>query len=198
MTELRSHVLAEPPEMDLAVLLEAVGELEAYLVAGELYRTLRVQTPSGFQLVQMSAGDLLARLDRLACQRVGLSAAQQAALERAAAAAHSVFYSLRTRFHGLLQREIKARLDSLSWFLEDATGDPRRARVAYPYEIRNRQRVQRMVEELAEELPPALKRQIERVDERIRLLAKPASFIWEDSLEACYPRQRDWYLYVSP
>jgi hypothetical protein len=70
--------------------------------------------------------------------------------------------------------------------------------VEYPYEIRNRQRVQRMVEELAEELPPALKRQIERVDERIRLLAKPASFIWEDSLEACYPRQRDWYLYVSP
>ncbi|MFZ4850088.1 MAG: hypothetical protein ACOYL7_13245 [Caldilinea sp.] len=198
MTELRSHVLAEPPEVDLAVLQEAVGELEAYLVTGELYRTLRVQTPAGFQLVQMSAGDLLARLERLVCQQAGLSVSQQAALERAAAATQSIFYSLRTRFHELLQREIKARLDSLSWFLEDAAGDPRRARVEYPYEIRNRQRVRRMAEELAEELPPALKRQIERVDERIRLLVKPADFVWGEPLQACYPRQRDWYLYVSP
>ena len=187
MAELRSHVLAEPPEVDLAVLQEAVGELEAYLVAGELYRTLRVQTPAG-----------LARLERLTCQQAGLSVSQQAALERVAAATHSIFYSLRTRFHELLAREIKARLDSLSWFLEDAAGDPRRARVEYPYEIRNRQRVRRMAEELAEELPPALKRQIERVDERIRLLVKPADFVWGEPLKACYPRQRDWYLYVSP
>ena len=194
----KSHVLAETPEIDLAVVAAEVDELEEYIIKGDVYRTLRVQTPSGTQMVQMSGGDLLARLYRLEAVREQLPPEQRSRAKDLALAARSTIYSLRTRFHDLLKREVKTRLDSLNWFLDDVMGDPKRARVEYPYEIRNRQRIQLMVEELAENMSPELKQQIARVDDRIRLIAKPAGFLWDAHLEPIFPRERYWYMYVSP
>ena len=194
----KSHVLAETPEIDLAVVAAEVDELEEYIIKGDVYRTLRVQTPSGTQMVQMSGGDLLARLYRLEAVREQLPPEQRSRAKDLALAARSTIYSLRTRFHDLLKREVKTRLDSLNWFLDDVMGDPKRARVEYPYEIRNRQRIQLMVEELAENMSPELKQQIARVDDRIRLIAKPAGFLWDSHLEPIFPRERYWYMYVSP
>jgi len=194
----KSHVLAETPEIDLAVVAAEVDELEEYIIKGDVYRTLRVQTPSGVQMVQMSGGDLLTRLYRLEGGRDHLPPDHRSRIKDLSLTARSTIYSLRTRFHDLLQREIKTRLDSLNWFLDDVMGDPKRARVEYPYEIRNRQRIQLMAEELAENLPPELKQQIARTDDRIRLIAKPAGFLWDSQLEPIFPRERFWYIYVSP
>jgi hypothetical protein len=193
-----SRVLAETPEVDLTVLAAEVEELEEYIIKGEIYRTVRVQTPSGAQMVQMSAGDLLSRLYRLEGERDRLTVAQRSRAKDLALSARSTMYGLRTRFHDLLKREIKTRLDSFNWFLDDVMGDPKRARVDYPYEIRNRQRVQLMVEELGEELTPELKSQISRIDDRIRLIVKPAGFVWDSQLEPIFPRDRFWYMYVTP
>lgn len=193
-----SYVLAEAPEIDLAVLEAEVSELEEYIVKGDIYRTLRVQTPAGVRMVQMSAGDLLTRLYRLEQERDLLTPAQQTRVNDLGKQARATIYSLRTRFHELLKREIKARLDSLNWFLDDVIGDPKRARTEYPFEIRNRQRIELMVEELAEDLTPELKNQISRIDDRIRLIVQPAEFLWDKRLEPVFPRERFWYLYVSP
>lgn len=193
-----SHVLAETPEIDLAVLAAEIEELEEYIVKGEVYRTLRVSTPSGVQQVQMSGGDVLTRLFRLEGERESLPVEQRSRVKDLALQAHSTIYSLRTRFHDLLKREVKARIDSLNWFLDDVLGDPKRARTEYPYEIRNRQRIAVMVDELAENFTPELKGELKRVDERIRLIVQPASFAWDSRLESLFPRERFWYLYVSP
>ncbi|MFN3331543.1 MAG: hypothetical protein ACK47M_03380 [Caldilinea sp.] len=193
-----SHLLAETPQVDLAVVAAEVDELEEYIIKGDVYRTLRVQTPSGTQMVQMSAGDLLTRLYRLESMREQLAPEERSRAKDLALTARSTIYSLRTRFHDLLKREIKTRLDSLNWFLDDVVGDSKRARVEYPFEIRNRQRIQLMAEELAEDLTPELKQQIARVDDRLRLIAKPAGFLWDNQLEPLFPRERFWYLYVSP
>ncbi|HAJ36541.1 MAG TPA: hypothetical protein DCL15_12710 [Chloroflexi bacterium] len=193
-----SRVLAESPEIDLAVLAAEVEELEEYIVKGEVYRTLRVPTPAGVQQVQMSGGDLLTRLYRLEGERESLPVEQRSRLKDLALQARSTIYSLRTRFHDLLAREVKARIDSLNWFLDDVLGDPKRARTEYPYEIRNRQRIAVMVEELAEDFTPELKAELKRVDERIRLIVQPADFVWDSRLASIFPRERFWYLYVSP
>lgn len=193
-----SHVLAETPENDLAVLAAEVAELEEYIIKGEVYRTLRVPGPSGVQQVQMSGGDLLTRLFRLEGERESLLVEQRSRVKDLALQAHSTIYSLRTRFHDLLKREVKARIDSLNWFLDDVLGDPKRARTEYPYEIRNRQRIAAMVDELAEDFTPELKAELKRVDERIRLIVQPAAFVWDSHLEPIFPRERFWYLYVSP
>lgn len=194
----RSHVLAETPEIDLAVLAAEVAELEEYIIKGEVYRTLRVPTASGVQQVQMSGGDVLTRLFRLEGERELLPVDQRSRVKELALQARSVIYSLRTRFHDLLKREIKTRLDSLNWFLDDVMGDPKRARAEYPYEVRNRQRIAVMVDELGDDLTPDLKAELKRIDERIRLIVKPATFLWDSRLEPLFPREHYWYLYVSP
>ena len=194
----RSHVLAETPEIDLAVLAAEVAELEEYIIKGEVYRTLRVPTASGVQQVQMSGGDVLTRLFRLEGERELLPVDQRSRVKELALQARSTIYSLRTRFHDLLKREIKTRLDSLNWFLDDVMGDPKRARAEYPYEVRNRQRIAVMVDELGDDLTPDLKAELKRIDERIRLIVKPATFLWDSRLEPLFPREHYWYLYVSP
>ena len=193
-----SHVLAEDPSVDIAVLSAEVDELEEYIIAGEVYRALRVVTPAGAQMVQMSGGDMLTRLFRLAGERDRLPAEQRSQVKDLALRAESTAYSLRTRFHELLQRELKTRIDSLNWFLDDVMGDPKRARADYPYEIRNRQRIDAIAAELGDDLAPALKSELRRVDDRIRLIVRPSDFVWDASLAPIFPRDRFWYLYTTP
>lgn len=193
-----SHVLAEEPAVDIAVLGAAVDELEEYIIAGEVYRTVRVVTPAGAQMVQMSGGDMLTRLFRLQGERDRLPVEERSQVKDLALRAESTAYSLRTRFHDLLQREMKSRIDSLNWFLDDIMGDPKRARAEYPYEIRNRQRIDAIAAELGDDIAPALKSELRRVDDRIRLIVRPAEFVWNASLAPIFPRDRFWYLYTAP
>ncbi|MBK8799161.1 MAG: hypothetical protein IPM07_23920 [Anaerolineales bacterium] len=93
---------------------------------------MRVATPSDVQQVQMSGGDLLTRIFRLEGGQDRLTIEQQSRAKDLALQARTVAYSLRTRFHDLLAREVKARIDSLNWFLDDVMGDPKRARAEYP------------------------------------------------------------------
>ena len=193
-----NYVLAEEPAVDLAVLEAFAAELEEYVIKDELYRTVRVHLPAGDQMIQMSGGDLLTRIFRLAAERDQLTPEQQVRFDAARGAAEKIIYSLRTRFHQRLQREIKARLDSLNWFLDECSSDPARCRGEYPFEIRNRQRIDAIVSELGTDLPAELKNQISRSDERIRMIVRPANFAWDTRLEGVFPRTRFWYLYVSP
>jgi hypothetical protein len=193
-----NYVLAEEPAVDLAVLEAFTAELEEYIIKDELYRTVRVHLPSGDQMIQMSGGDLLTRIFRLSAERDRLTPEQQARFDATRSAAEKTIYSLRTRFHQRLQREIKARLDSLNWFLDECSSDPARCRGEYPFEIRNRQRIDAIVSELGTDLPAELKNQISRIDERIRMIVRPGNFAWDTRLEPVFPRTRFWYLYVSP
>ena len=193
-----NYVLAEEPAADLAVLEAFAAELEEYIVKDELYRTVRVHLPSGDQMIQMSGGDLLTRIFRLAAERDRLTPEQQARFDAARSAAEKTIYSLRTRFHQRLLREIKTRLDSLNWFMDECASEPARCRGEYPFEIRNRQRIDAIVAELGSDLPSEVKNQISRMDERIRMMVKPGNFAWDARLEPVFPRTRFWYLYVSP
>ena len=193
-----NYVLAEEPAVDLAVLEAFAVELEEYIIKDELYRTVRVHLPAGDQMIQMSGGDLLTRIFRLSAEHDRLTPEQQVRFDAARSAAEKTIYSLRTRFHQRLQREVKARLDSLNWFLDECSSDPARCRGEYPFEIRNRQRIDAIVGELGTDLPPELKNQISRIDERIRMVVRPGNFAWDARLEPVFPRTRFWYLYVSP
>jgi hypothetical protein len=193
-----NYVLAEDPATDLAVLEATTDELEAYIVNNDLYRTVRVRTPSGDQTVQMSGGDLLSRIFRLAGERDALTPEQQAQFDALRSKAESVIYSLRTRFHERLNRELKARLDSLNWFFDECVADPPKCRSEYPFEIRNRQRIDAILTELGVDVTPELKALVNRVDDRIRMVVRPSTFIWDPKLEAAFPRARFWYLYVTP
>ncbi len=93
---------------------------------------------------------------------------------------------------------MKARLDSLNWFLDDCISDPQRLRTEYPFEIRNRQRIEVILQELGSDLAPELKQAVARADERIRLIVRTPGFVWDQRLEPIFPREKFWYLYTSP
>ena len=193
-----NSVMAEEPGVDLAITEAMVAELEEYIVKDDVYRTLIVRTTTGDHNVRMTGGDLLARLHRLHGERSALDEAQQQRLHLAQTEADRIIHSLRTRFHQRLQREMKARLDSLRWFLDDCSQDKQRCRVEFPYEMRNRQRIEESVKRLGGDVPPELREGLQCVDKRLRQIGRVVGFTWDKRLESVYPQDTYWYLYMLP
>lgn len=193
-----SVLMAQEPTTDLLITEAMADELEAYIVANELYRTLSLRTSEGIQTIQMTGADLLTRLYRLQGERHLLSVADQARLEAVQSRVDNTIYSLRTRFQERLQREIKARLDSLKWFLDDCMADRQRCRVEFPFEMRNRQRIEEALKMMSYQLPEAQQTFLRQIDARIRQVALPGAFLWDERWQAIFPPQPYWYLYVRP
>jgi hypothetical protein len=193
-----SRVLVEDPLVDLEITEAMIRELEEYLVKEDVYRTVIVSTSGGDQNVRMTGGDLLARLHRLQGERALLTPGQQQRLDRAQEAADAAIYSLKTRFEQRLQREMKARIDSLRWYLDELDVDRPRGRVDFPFEMRNRQRIEEILKQLGNNVPSDLKTMLFQIDKRIREVAHATDFIWDARVEKTYPRETYWYLYMLP
>ena len=193
-----SHVLAEDPAVDLALAAAMTAELEDYIVKSDLYRTVIARTPRGDEKITMTGGDLLTRLHRLQGERARLTPAQQQELDDVSRQAEATIYSLRSRFHALLRRELKARVDALRWFLDDCTGDPKRCRANYPYEIRNRQRIEEILKRVDTELDDEEREMLGALDQRLRMLTHGTDFLWDENLAAIFPPSPYWYLYAVP
>jgi len=192
-----SYLLAEEPAIDLAVVAAEIKNLEEYIIKDEVYRTVIAPTPGGDRNLQMTGGDLLSRLYRLQQQRDALTDAEQGELDNLQSQSDAIIKSLRTRFRGLAEREIKTRLNSIGWFLDDCASDQKRCRTEFPFEIRNRQRIEELLKVfepggLDEKLATALK----SMDQRIRMSARASDFIWDERLESAFPKSPYWYLYV--
>ena len=193
-----STLLVEDPSIDLEIVEGMIPVLEDYIIKDEVYRTVILPTSKGDQNIRMTGGDLLARLHRLAGERSDLSAAEQQRLDVAQRKADETIRSYRTRFNERLLREMKARLDSLRWFFDDCGGDRMRCRVEYPFEMRNRQRVEEILKQVGSDVPADLKSVLSRIDKRIREFAAPSAFVWTPRMEKVYPRDTYWYLYMLP
>lgn len=193
-----SYLMAEDPSTDLAISEVMVKELEDYLINDDLYRTVIVRTSAGDRKYQMSGGDFLARLGRLQGEREMLSADEQRRLDAVQETAEAVIRSLRTRFSERLNREFKARLDAIRWFMDECDDNREKCREEYPFEMRNRQRIEEILGRLGDDASPALLTSLEQVDRRIRQYTHPSNFVWDSRLEKVYPPDRYWFLYRRP
>lgn len=193
-----SSVLVEEPGTDLEIVEGMIPELEDYIIKDDVYRTVIIRTSSGDQNIRMTGGDLLARLHRLNSERDALTPAQQLRLDTAQSRADEIIRSLRTRFHQRLQREMKARLDSLKWFMDECGSDLQRCRVEFPFEMRNRQRIEEILKRLGKEIPEDLATSLRQIDKRIREVGRVGGFIWNERAQKIYPQETYWYLYMLP
>jgi hypothetical protein len=198
MASKTSYLVAENPAADLQIAEAMTQELEDYIIKDDLYRTMIVRVGNSDQSMQMTGGDLLTRLHRLQSVRAELSPELQARVDAVEQKARSTIYSLRGRFHDRLKREMKARLDSLKWFLDDCGTEPQRCRAEFPFEMRNRQRIEEILKEVENDISPELKQLLQGVDQRIRMLTRGGNFTWDERLQTSFPRQPYWYLYVTP
>ena len=127
-----------------------------------------------------------------------LTPEQQRTLDTVQSQADKIIYSLNTRFNERLARELKARLDSLKWFLDDCTDDRARCRTNYPFEIRNRQRIEEILKRIGDDLTDEQRTHLREVDRRLEQNTTGRDFIWDESLQAAFPSDRYWYLYRQP
>jgi hypothetical protein len=192
------YLMAEDPSVDLEIAEIMADELEDYIVGDELYRTVVARTSAGDRRLSMSGGDLLARLGRLQGERSALSDDEQRRLEVLQEKADTIIYSLKTRFYERLNREFKARLDGLRWFLDDCAENQGKCRGEFPFEMRNRQRIEEILKALGDDASPALLTSLAQVDRRIRQYSSESPFIWDDRLASVYPQDPYWYLYRRP
>lgn len=191
-------VVAEQPNADLAMIEDMVEALESHLLDNQVYRTITIERNGGQQPYKMSLGDLLSRLNRLLALRADLSKDEKTHVDNAVAQFETVQHELQSRYRSLLQREIAARLDALTWFLDECQNDRDRCRSEFPFEVRNRQRIQELLHALDDEMPGELTSRIDTVDARIRQMTEKADFVWQDRLQPIYPEDPYWYLYVLP
>ena len=194
-----STVVAASPENDLAVVAAMASQFESYLLRGEVYRTVAVSTAwQGEERIQSSAGDLLARVHKLTAQAVSLSPAQKEALADAKALIAQAVGRLPSHYQALLLREARARLNSLTWFLDDCQENRRDCRVQYPFEIRNRQRIAEIGKALKGASADALDSQVRAIDGRLRRMSGSGEFVWDAAVAHVYPSDEYWYLYTLP
>jgi hypothetical protein len=194
----RSYLKAEDPAVDLAVAEAMAAELEEYLVADELYRTLIIRMPTGDQNVQMTLGDLLSRLRRLRGEEQQLSQGQRSRLDAVSGQVETTFRSLRTRMIERMGREMKSRIDSLRWFLDECASDSRRCRIEFPFEMRHRQRIEELVRAADGKMPGDLTKALQGIDHRLSRMTQASEFIWDERLKSTFPQDPYWYLYVMP
>lgn len=194
-----SYLLAEEPAIDLAVVAAEIRNLEEYIIKDDVYRTVIAATPGGDRNLQMTGGDLLARLYRLQQQRAELTDAEQSELDTLQSESDTIIKSLRTRFLALAEREVKTRLNSLSWFLDDCAADQKRCRTEFPFEIRNRQRIEELAKLFGTDgFEEVLATQVKGIDQRIRMSTRASEFVWDKRVEPFFPKSPYWYLYVLP
>ena len=193
-----STTLAAEPTVDLAVVREMASEFQNYILNDEVYHTLVVRTRLGDERIQCSGGDLLARLHKLQGQINELTPEEQSELSQLRNQIEGSMADFRTRFRSLLEREVKVRLNSLKWFLDECQQDRRQCRLTYPFEIRNRQRIDAILTVLGDASPEGMHGQIEAIDRSIRSITGPAAFVWDDQVKGIYPQEKYWYLYVLP
>ncbi|RLT42753.1 MAG: hypothetical protein DWI57_05260 [Chloroflexi bacterium] len=198
MADTLSTTVAATPAEDLAVVREMANELQDYLLGEEVYYTLLVVTSQGEERIQSSCGDLLARLHKLAGQSKLLPPAQLDELSSIHRRIDATTKTMQARFLALILREVRARLNSLQWYLDDCDEDRRQCRVQFPFEIRNRQRIAELVKALGDKQPTDIQAEIAATDRRLRETTVSADFVWDKRVKEVYPREEYWYLYVLP
>jgi ElaB/YqjD/DUF883 family membrane-anchored ribosome-binding protein len=173
-----------------------IAELQDYLLDDRLFKTVTVSSPSGDQLIKMTIGGLLERMEALQAQEANgdvddLRAEARAALDRAR-------QSLPERYYEKLGREAKSYTDSWNWFLQNCWEGERRCRSDYTQEVPIRVRLEHLLQEGQNRPELADSRQ------RIRKLDEQLREIWEEEDAPLhgnsdrYPRDQYWWLYGRP
>ncbi len=147
-----NYVMAEDPTVDLAVLDAETAELEAYIVKDELYRTVQVQTPGGTQMIQMSGGDLLTRINRLSAESDQLTLDLRTHFDCHAPAGRADNLQPANPLSSVAQPGSQSAARQPQLVPGRQCRRSQTARSEYPFEIRNRQRIEVILQALQGDL----------------------------------------------
>ncbi len=178
---------------DVRAVTAMAASLIPYIYEDELYGALPGTLP------RLTVGGLIMRLNRLAVIRALLSPDQQKAVDEAQRQFDAARKEWPVAYEGKLQRELAARLQSLSQTIRDCAAEPRRCAEVYPSDIEKRVIVEGLQAEADanKALTPQQFALIRATDNQLRTYTQASDFIWDMRLQPAYPKDPYWYLYAS-
>ncbi len=188
-------------ERDLEEAQAMVDSLERYVRGSEIYG--RAGSGGMFSMTQMPSltlGALLMRLQRLQALRDTLTPEQQSQLDHMLAANERVHQEWHEHYQAKLEREAISRLKAMSIFFEELRDNPKMAASSYQPEALRRTIAQVLHDEMKKLDLHAehVESEMAGVDSRLRRWFNKGPFIWAKTLEAAYPENKYWWLYVQP
>jgi hypothetical protein len=157
--------------------------------------------PMPGELPRLTVGGLLMRLNRLSAISDLLSSTQQKALDTARRQFEDVRQEWAVAYEGRLKQELQSRLKALEQFIADCDEAPRLCADLYPSEIEKRVIAEALIDEATARnvLSPTVRARLTGIDSHLHRLARASDhFVWDTRLEPAYPRDKFWFLYVTP
>ena len=184
-------------EGDWVFLKTALSDLRDYILSVEIYWTLRppARSPGGFQLPQLTIGNLLLSQARL--QAAELPPQQAQVLAELTTQITAVRSEWRANWGRKADDEFRSRLNLWQQYLRELRAEPRRSAAIYAREVRQRAILHLLSSELSAEVPANQAEQITMLDNVLRGMSQPGSFVWEPELAAGFPSAEYWFLYRS-
>ena len=180
-------------EYDLRYLQAGIDQLEAYLLAEELYWPVGVSAPKGQPpYPQLTPGGLLLARQRL--KATTETPAKQAELGRLEGQLDALRGQWRTAWGKKARQDFHARLKLWRDFLEEYREKPSAHYDRYAYEVGRRAQLHLLAPE-AIDLPTAETQTLATLDKLLRAVFNPGAFVWEERLASSFPSTPFWYLY---
>ncbi len=184
-------------EEELAFVREGIAALEEYLTSDLVYWPLR---PFSATFPSLSIGGLLESLRRLEAFQDRLPPQARAELEVWKARLEQAREAHPAHYRQKLERELNSRLDAWTWYLEDYERHPEEVAASYPAQAHIRLKIELLLEEgerLGLDVEKARGR-LRALDQMLRRNWELGPFLWEDTLQGIFPRDRFWWLYGRP
>ena len=182
---------------DSALCAAMADELEAYLKSSELFWEPDRRRFAGVELPKLTLGGLLLAMRRLETLRQRLSPDPSQTLARIGRELSFHRAQWRLRYQNKLARDLRSRLDTWAWYLEDCQQHRETAIVHYPRQVETRAKIDLLLDEALEaglDSEPFRERLV-NLDERLRSVFGPGEFCWMEPLTGGFPSERFWYLY---
>lgn len=179
-------------EQDWAIVREAGGDLEGYLLSQELYWPLNWRPSSGAPVTQFTLGNLKVSLARLSA--VSLTAERQSELEQIKSQVNTVRERWKANWARKAAREISARLKLWGNYTGELISEKGRRGAGYAYEVRWRVIIHLLQSEIT--VPMMQEEQaLAALDAGLRSITTAGPFVWEDEVQPAFPESTYWYLY---
>lgn len=182
-------------------LCEAMAdEMDDYLKSSALFWEPNRHRPGGEDLPKLTFGGLLLAMRRLETVRDRLNPDQVEALTRASKQLKDQKSQWRHRYQTKLARDLRSRLDTWAWYLDDCEQQGESAMAHYPRQVETRAKIELLLDEASDVALKieALRKRRFLLDGRLRAMFDPGEFCWLGELAPGFPSKRFWYLWGRP
>lgn len=181
----------ESPSRIRAMLRTETECLEDYLLGNTVYRQIRVEEHGHAFQHLMSLGSYLEH--QALWETVGPDHPDMARdTAGLAAAGDTLMTTFSTQVDSLGTRELKARLRSLQWSLEEWIREDSLTMSYFASEMAQRSRMQRIGDTRGWF---GVDRDLKPIDDRIRTMTHAGPFIWNPVYSKAFPEEAYWFLY---